>query len=102
MVLETNKEKNKITSIYESSNIYKSVYDLLENDLYITFNNGNIYKYIGVNMLTFLKLQESQSIGKFFANEIKNKFDVEKVGFEDPKLILKEVETLKSKLGFNS
>ncbi len=42
MLLETTKQNNTIKSIYESSNIYKSVYDFLDNDLYITFNNGNI------------------------------------------------------------
>jgi hypothetical protein len=101
MLLETTKEKNKITSIYESSNIYKSVYNLLDNDLYITFNNGNIYKYMNVDMSTFLRLQEAQSIGKFFATEIKTKFEFEKIGSEDPKIIIEEVKRLKSKIGFN-
>jgi hypothetical protein len=102
MLLETIKEKDKITTIYESSNIYKSVYKFLDNDLFITFNNGNIYKYLNVDMSTFLKLQESNSVGKFFASNIKPKFDVEKVGTEDPKIIISEVERLKSKLGFSS
>lgn len=102
MLLETTKDKDRIISIYESSNIYKSVYHILDNDLYITFNNGGIYKYSNVDMVTFLKMQESDSIGKFFASNIKSKFDVEKIGSEDPKLILKEVENLKSKLGFKS
>jgi hypothetical protein len=102
MLLETKKEKDKITSIYESSNVYKSVYKFLDNDLFITFNNGNIYKYVNVDMPTFLKLQESESIGKFFATNIKSKFDFEKVGSEDPKIIISEVERLKSKLGFSS
>jgi hypothetical protein len=53
-------------------------------------------------MPTFLKLQESESIGKFFATNIKSKFDFEKVGSEDPKIIISEVERLKSKLGFSS
>jgi hypothetical protein len=101
MLLETTKTNNNITSIYESSNIYKSVYNFLDNDLFITFNNGNIYKYTNVDMPTFLRLQESQSIGKFFASEIRPKFDFEKVGSENPKIILKEVERLKTQLGFS-
>jgi hypothetical protein len=101
MLLETTKNKDKIISIYESSNIYKSVYDFLDNDLYITFNNGNIYKYTNVDMPTFLRLQEAQSIGKFFASEIKPKFEFEKIGSEDPKIIIEEVKRLKSKMGFN-
>ena len=101
MLLETTKQKDKIVSIYESSNIYKSVYNFLDNDLYITFNNGNIYKYMNVDMLTFLRLQEAQSIGKFFASEIKNKFNVEKIGSEDPKIIIENIKTIKSKMGFN-
>lgn len=102
MLLETTKEKDKITSIYESSNIYKSVYKFLDNDLFITFNNGNIYKYLNVDMPTFLKLQESESIGKFFSVNIRTKFDFEKVGSEDPKIIVEDVKRLKSKLGFSS
>ena len=102
MLLETTKEKDKIITIYESSNIYKSVYKFLDNELLITFNNGNIYKYLNVDMVTFLKLQESNSVGKFFAGNIKTKFDFEKVGSEDPKIIINEVERLKTKLGFNS
>lgn len=102
MLLETTKDKNSITSIYESSNIYKSVYNLLDNDLFITFNNGTIYKYINVDMVTYLKMQESESIGKFFASNIKPKFDFEKIGSEDPKIILKEINEIKSRLGFES
>ena len=102
MLLETTKQKDKIISIYESSNIYKSVYKFLDNDLFITFNNGNIYKYLNVDMPTFLKLQESNSVGKFFASNIKPKFDAEKVGSEDPKTIISEVERLKLLLGFKS
>lgn len=102
MLLETTKEKDKIISIYESSNIYKSVYHSLDNDLYITFNNGAIYKYFNVDLVTFLKMQESESIGKFVSTNIKPKFEFEKIGSEDPKIILKEVENIKSKLGFKS
>lgn len=102
MLLETTKQKDKIISIYESSNIYKSVYNFLDNDLYITFNNGNIYKYMNVDMPTFLRLQEAQSVGKFFASDIKNKFNVEKIGSEDPKIIVEDVKRLKSKMGFNN
>jgi hypothetical protein len=102
MLLETTKINDKVTSIYESTNIYKSVYHLLDNDLFITFNNGSIYKYNNVDLLTFLKMQESESIGKFFFSNIKTKFDFEKIGSEDPKTILKEVENLKNKLGFKS
>ena len=102
MLLETTKEKDKITIIYESSNIYKSVYKFLDNDSFITFNNGNIYKYLNVDMPTFLKLQESESIGKFFSANIRTKFDFEKVGSEDPKIIVEDVKRLKSKLGFSS
>jgi hypothetical protein len=101
MLLETTKQNNTIKSIYESSNIYKSVYDFLDNDLYITFNNGNIYKYTNVDMLTFLRLQEAQSVGKFFASEIKPKFEFEKIGSEDPKIIIEDIKRLKSKMGFN-
>jgi hypothetical protein len=53
-------------------------------------------------MPTFLKLQESESIGKFFSANIRTKFDFEKVGSEDPKIIVEDVKRLKSKLGFSS
>lgn len=101
MLLETIKEKDKIISVYESSNIYRSVYKFLDNELFITFNNGNIYKYINVDMPTYLRLQESESVGKFFATEIRTKFDFEKVGFEDPKVLIENVKQLKKQMGFN-
>jgi hypothetical protein len=56
---------------------------------------------MNVDMSTFLRLQEAQSIGKFFATEIKTKFEFEKIGSEDPKIIIEEVKRLKSKIGFN-
>jgi|694.fasta_scaffold05097_16 hypothetical protein len=101
MLLETTKENNTITSIYESSNIFKSRYFSSNNELHITFNNGNVYKYNNVDIPTFLKLQEAQSIGKFFASEIKPKFQFEKIGSEDPKIIIEDIKKLKSKMGFS-
>jgi hypothetical protein len=56
---------------------------------------------MNVDMPTFLRLQEAQSVGKFFASDIKNKFNVEKIGSEDPKVIVEDVKRLKSKMGFN-
>ncbi len=48
-------------------------------DLFVKFKNGGYYRYKDVDPKTFWALYEAPSIGKFFAQHIKDKFVTEKI-----------------------
>ena len=63
-----------------SSSIASYEYNDVKEKLTIEFIGGGRYRYFGVDMETFYKLNEAESVGKFFAANIKYKFECEKVG----------------------
>ena len=62
-----------IQCIFDSSNILTSIYFPKTNVLYISFNRGGTYKYTHVPEEIYNKFENSESQGKFFVTEIKNK-----------------------------
>lgn len=61
----------------ESSNIGRVAYK--DNNLYVEYKSGNMYKYLDVPKETYTKLVESESKGRFMNSYIKEQFKYEKV-----------------------
>ena len=62
----------------ESSNINKIGYGMNE-DLYVEYKTGNTYKYKNVPHKLFEEFVKAESKGRFMNENIKGKFDYEKV-----------------------
>ena len=76
MAIQKNKNNTILTTPIENSSIIVSVtYDLLMNNLLITFKNSNIYEYVNVPKEEYDALIAAESIGKHFAQNIKNKYE---------------------------
>jgi len=72
--------EGKIISVdINSSNLTRAKYDTEKRELDVIFKNGSIYQYIDVpwNIFTSFRLSESQ--GKYFSAEIKNKYTFKKI-----------------------
>lgn len=61
----------------ESSTIKEIAYE--NNELYVKFTSGSTYRYKGVSKELFESLKNSESKGKFFGANIKNKFEYERL-----------------------
>lgn len=64
--------ENKKWISVESSQISKISYDADVKRLFIKFKAGSTYAYEGVTQKEFDDFKSSESIGKFFYNNIKN------------------------------
>lgn len=62
-----------------SSNIAAIGYYPDSNTLEIEFNDGSIYQYFGVSALVHQELMDAPSHGKYFAQNIKNDYEYQKV-----------------------
>ena len=62
-----------------SSNIRSIGYDLLSKILEIEFHSGGIYQYSGVPEHHYAGLMSAPSHGTYFAQNIKNSFQVTKI-----------------------
>lgn len=61
----------------KSSNLKALSY--YEGDLYVEFLSGKKYRYWNVGYETYNTLVESESIGKAYISNIKNKFSFEEI-----------------------
>lgn len=64
--------------VSNSSMISTIDYDSENQELTVTFKNGNQYKYFDVPREEFEALRQSESIGSYF-NKIKSKYQFEKI-----------------------
>ena len=62
-----------------SSQIAYIGYDEETNTLYVTFKNGQTYAYEGVPKEEFIELKDSDSVGSYFAENIKSSYPYTKV-----------------------
>jgi uncharacterized small protein (DUF1192 family) len=76
-----------------SSNVESIGYDKERKELYVEYANGWIYSYAGVPGLVYEKLMESNSKGRFLANNVKSVFMHTKLTPEEEKV----EETLEKK-----
>ncbi len=58
----------------DSSLLDKVAYDPTSQDLVITFQNGETYRYLQVPQAVYDSLMQAASKGQFFAQNIKGKF----------------------------
>lgn len=59
-------------------------YNKTDGDLFVQFKNGVIYRYKDVPCVTYEDLYNAASFGKFFTQNIKDKFVTEKVELPKP------------------
>ena len=60
-----------IESIFESSNILKTIFFPKKERLFLSFNNGDTYSYSNITEDIYKQFMDSESQGKFFAQNIK-------------------------------
>lgn len=70
--------KKQIANI-DSTNINKVEFDTAIDELKVEFHSGSIYVYFNVKEAVFNAMDNAQSKGKFFQQEIKNKYDYRQV-----------------------
>jgi hypothetical protein len=63
----------------DSTSIKSVAYDKEEEKLWLRFKSDALYEYRGVQEQMVKELVTAESKGKFFHENIKNKFDYEKV-----------------------
>lgn len=63
----------------KSSNIKAVGYDPKSKTLEVEFNSGSTYQYFEVPASIYNDFMDASSLGSFFAESIKNKFNYEKV-----------------------
>ncbi|MFN6500666.1 MAG: KTSC domain-containing protein [Nostoc sp. DedQUE01] len=73
-------EEEPIAMLPVSSSMAAAVgYDRDEQILQVEFQNGAIYQYLGVDEDTWEDLHASDSIGSFFNQEIKGRYECERL-----------------------
>jgi hypothetical protein len=109
MILEkkeygTEAQGTYIECIYDSTNVLKTTYFPMLKRLYISFNKGNVYSYSNINEDLYKEFENSDSQGKFFASNIRNKPDEYMVRkeftlypseVEETKVLIKEYKSKK-------
>jgi hypothetical protein len=93
MILKRQEKNGKVKSIYKSSNICASVYDLTTNDLTLIFNHGGQYKYGAVSKTDYMRFETADSQGSVLNTHLK-KYATTKLDAVDTSEILKEVKEL--------
>ncbi len=84
-----------------SSNITEVSYDPLDGILQVLFKSGIKYEYVGYPANKLKDFIESDSLGKYFNNNIKDKFTTNKIGEAKPvTLEIKELIRNVEKHGF--
>jgi hypothetical protein len=63
----------------ESSSISSLWYSPSTSKLQVTFKNGTEYGYAGVALGEFFMMMNAESVGSFFAKNIRNKYPTEKL-----------------------
>lgn len=63
----------------ESSNLASVGYDADNQILEIEFNHGGVYQYFDVPESIFEELMGADSHGRYFANNIKNEYQYQKL-----------------------
>lgn len=70
-----------------SSNITEISYDPLDEILCVLFKNGIKYEYAGFPSGKLKGFIEADSLGKYFNNNIKDKFPTRKIGEAKPRIL---------------
>jgi hypothetical protein len=77
-------EEEPIAMLPVSSSMAIAVgYDCNEQILQVEFQNGSVYQYLGVDKDTWEDLHTSDSVGSFYNQEIKGRFDCDRLDNAD-------------------
>lgn len=76
-IYEDDENKRYIESVFDSSNILKTLYFEHLEKFYIFFKRGKSYSYINVNKELYKSFENAESQGKFFNQNIKGKPEFE-------------------------
>jgi hypothetical protein len=79
---------NKVSMLPVTSSQIKSM-GFKDNTLYVEFNKGDVYSYKDVPDGLYVNLRFAESVGKFFASEVKGKYDYVKT---DKKVVERELK----------
>lgn len=69
----------ELTPVVGSKMIAARTYVATENTIYVKFKNGSFYKYTGTNKDLYDNWCAASSAGQFFNDNIKDRFDVERI-----------------------
>lgn len=56
-------------------------YECNDRILQVEFSSGSVYQYADVELETWETLQETESLGRFYNNEIKGRYDCQRVDY---------------------
>ena len=59
----------------QSASLRSVGYDAREHMLEVEFHSGGIYRYVGVPFETYRALRASDSLGRFFARNVRNTYE---------------------------
>lgn len=100
MILKRIEKDNKIKSMYASSTICATIFDTQTKDLTVIFNNGGQYKYPGVALTDYTRVEISESTGTDFNTHIKKKYTnfekLDKLSDTALAAIMKDVDEMKA------
>lgn len=93
MVISKQTEGSIIQSLYDSSNVIASQYNMETKNLVVIFSKGGQYLYEGVEYGDFTKFEVSESQGKSLNTHIK-KYPTKKMGEIDTTPIKEDIKRI--------
>lgn len=69
---------HRLTSPRSSSSVAAMYYRRKEHKLYVRFTKGAVYEYTNVPEVVYRRFRRSDSLGSFFAREIRGQYEYEK------------------------
>ena len=93
MVISKQTDGSVIQSLYDSSNVIASQYNVETKNLVVIFGKGGQYLYEGVNYSDFTKFEVAQSQGKSL-NEYIKKYPTKQLGMVDTTPIKEDIKNI--------
>ena len=76
MLLKKQEKDNTIEALFDSSNLYKTIYLKDKNIMYIFFKKGGVYSYYNIDNELYQIFESADSQGEFFTRTIKHHKDI--------------------------
>jgi KTSC domain len=64
---------------HDSSHLTRSRYNAMDHTMDVEFENGSVYRYHGVQPITYTRFLASPSQGMFHADQIKNNYATKRI-----------------------
>lgn len=72
MLLRRQEENGVVEALFNSSNLFKSLYLKENRIMYVFFKKGGVYSYYNVDSEVYDEFEQAESQGEFFSQKIKN------------------------------